>query len=59
MMIHMRTRNAGNVGRMLEMELPGKRKQEKPKRFMDVVKEDRQAGGWRENIERRKLEEMK
>ena len=39
---HLRRKYDGYIGRMmLRMELPGKRKRERPKRrFMDVVKED-------------------
>ena len=39
-----RLRWFGCIGRrMLEMELPGRRKRERPKRrFLDVVKEDKQ-----------------
>ena len=48
------------VGRkMMEMELPGKRKRGRPKRrFLDVVKEDMGEVGAREtDIENRKLVE--
>ena len=40
--VHLRRKDDGYIGRrMLRMELPGKRKQGRPKRrFMDVVKED-------------------
>ena len=39
---HLRRKDDGYIGRrMLRMELPGKRKRERPKRrLMDVVKED-------------------
>ena len=42
---HVRRSDAGYIGRrMLEMELPGKRKRGRPKRrFMDVVREDMQV----------------
>ena len=40
-------RNSGYIGRrMLEMDLPGRRKSERPKRrFLDVVKEHMQVVG--------------
>ena len=42
--------------RMMKMELPGKRKRGRPKRFLDVVKEDMGKVGAREkNIENRTL----
>ncbi|KAJ8376011.1 hypothetical protein SKAU_G00065910 [Synaphobranchus kaupii] len=44
---HVRRREVGYIGRrMLDMELPGKRRRGRPKRrFMDTVKEDMQAVG--------------
>ena len=44
---HVRRREVGYVGRrMLEMELPGKRRKGRPKRrYMDAVKEDMRAVG--------------
>ncbi|KAF7647393.1 hypothetical protein LDENG_00173020 [Lucifuga dentata] len=42
---HVQRRDAGYIGRMLKMELPGKRKRGWPKRrFIDVVRGH--AGGW-------------
>ena len=43
--------------RLMEMELPGKRKREKPKRrFLDVVKEDMgEVGATEKDIENRTL----
>ena len=43
--------------RVMEMELPGKRKRGRPKkRFQDVAKEDMgEVGAWEEDVENRKL----
>ena len=46
---HVRRRNAGYFGtRMLKMDLPDRDKRGKPKRFMDMLKEDMQVIGMRE-----------
>ena len=47
-------------GKMMEMELPGKRKRGRPKRrFLDVVKEDMEEVGAKEtDIEDRKMWRM-
>ena len=44
---HVLRRGSGDIGRrMLEMELPGRRRRGRPKRrFMDAVKEDMQVVG--------------
>jgi len=55
---HVQRRDSGYIGRrMLEMELPGRRKRGRPKRrSMDAVREDMQIVGVRvgdaENMER-------
>ena len=58
---HVMRRDQGYVGRkMMEMELPGKRKRGRPKRrFLDVVKEDMKEVGAKEiDIEDRKMWRM-
>ncbi|PME06485.1 hypothetical protein A8A06_13560 [Escherichia coli] len=47
---HVQRRDSGYIGqRMLKMELPGRRRRGRPqRRFMDVVKEDMQRVGVRE-----------
>ena len=55
---HVMRRDQEYIGRkMMEMELPGKRKRERPKRrFLDVVKEDMGEVGAREmDIENKKF----
>ena len=55
---HVMKREQQYVGRrVMEMELPGKRKRGRPKRrFLDVVKEDmRELGARKKNIENRRL----
>ena len=37
---HVRRKDIGYIGSMLRMELPGKRKRGKPRRFMDALRED-------------------
>ena len=58
---HVMRRDQEYVGKkMMEMELPGKRKRRRPKRrFLDVVKEDMKEVGAKEiNIEDRKMWRM-
>ena len=58
---HVMRRDQEYVGRkMMEMELPGKRKKGRPKRrFLDVVKEDMEEVGAKEtDIEDRKMWRM-
>ena len=58
---HVMRRDQEYVGRkMMEMELPGKRKRGRPKRrFLDVVKEDMGEVGAKEmNVEDRKVWKM-
>ena len=52
---HVMRRDQEYVGRkMLEMELPGKRKRERPKRrFLDIVKEDIEVGAKETDVEDR------
>ena len=53
---HAQRRESGDIGRrMLEMELPGRRRRGRPeRRFMDAVKEDMQIVGVRvEDTEKR------
>ena len=55
---HVMRRDQEYVGRkMMEMELPGKRKRGRPKRrFLDAVKEDvEEVDGKETNIENRKM----
>ena len=46
---HVMRRDQEYIGRVIKMELLGKRKTERPKRFLDVVKEDMEKVGAREN----------
>ena len=58
---HVMRRDQEYVGRkMMEMELPGKRKRGRPKRrFMDVVKEDMwQVGAKKTDVKDRKIRRM-